>query len=127
MFERGRATSYSACGIPYWISGAVTDEATLVARTPEQHRAGGIDVRMRTEVVGIDLDRRRVHWRDLGAGGGGTQPLDDLVYATRSGPMRPPVPGIGAPRGPGVPVRGDGVPPRAEPRAGPVRPVVVGG
>ena len=22
-FERGRYTSYSACGIPYWISGAV--------------------------------------------------------------------------------------------------------
>src|ERR687897_3656375 len=68
MFERGRATSYSACGIPYWISGAVEDEASLVARTPDQHRAAGIDVRMRTEVVGIDLDRRVVHWRDLVGG-----------------------------------------------------------
>ena len=34
-FERGRATSYSACGIPYWIGGAVDSEADLVARTPE--------------------------------------------------------------------------------------------
>ncbi len=46
-FERGRATSYSACGIPYWISGAVESEAALVARTPEAHRAAGIDVRIR--------------------------------------------------------------------------------
>ena len=64
-FERGRATSYSACGIPDWIGGAVGSEAELIARTPEQHRANGIDVRMRTEVTAIDLDRRRVSWRDL--------------------------------------------------------------
>ena len=44
-FERGRHTSYSACGIPYWISGAVEDVDKLVSRTPEQHRRNGIDVR----------------------------------------------------------------------------------
>src|SRR3954466_5968753 len=82
MFERGRATSYSACGIPYWISGAVDDESSLIARTPDEHRAAGIDVRMRTEVVGIDLERQVVHWRDLESGGEGTEPYDDLVYAT---------------------------------------------
>src|SRR5918998_3078941 len=88
MFERGRATSYSACGIPYWISGAVDDEASLIARTPDQHRAAGIDVRIRTEVVGIDLDRRVVQWRDLAAGGSGTEPFDELVFATRRVPLR---------------------------------------
>ena len=40
-FERGRATSYSACGIPYWVGGAVDQESDLVSRTPEQHRANG--------------------------------------------------------------------------------------
>ena len=50
-FERGRATSYSACGIPYWISGAVEREEQLVTRTPEAHRRNHIDVRTRTEVV----------------------------------------------------------------------------
>src|SRR3954471_20329289 len=65
MFERGRATSYSACGIPYWIGGAVSSEDALVARTPEQHRASGIDVRMRTEVTAIDTEKGAVSWRDL--------------------------------------------------------------
>ncbi|MGY1641712.1 FAD-dependent oxidoreductase [Geodermatophilus sp. SYSU D00703] len=127
MFERGRATSYSACGIPYWISDAVDSEADLVARTPEQHRAAGIDVRMRTEVVGIDLDRRVVHWRDLDGGGEGTEGFDELVYATGSVPMRPPVPGIDAAGVYGVQVLDDGVALRTELEHGDVRRVVVVG
>jgi NADPH-dependent 2,4-dienoyl-CoA reductase/sulfur reductase-like enzyme len=127
MFERGRATSYSACGIPYWISGAVDDEASLIARTPDEHRAAGIDVRMRTEVVGIDLERQVVHWRDLESGGEGTEPYDDLVYATGSVPMRPPVPGIDAAGVYGVQVLDDGVALRAELSRDSVRRVVVVG
>ena len=128
MFERGRATSYSACGIPYWIGGAVASEQALVARTPDQHRAAGIDVRMHTEVVGIDLDRRTVRWRELDGGREGDEPFDDLVYATGSVPMRPPVPGIDAAGVYGVQVLDDGVALRAELDSGRVqRVVVVGG
>jgi NADPH-dependent 2,4-dienoyl-CoA reductase/sulfur reductase-like enzyme len=127
MFERGRATSYSACGIPYWISGAVDDESSLIARTPDEHRAAGIDVRMRTEVVGIDLERQVVHWRDLESGGEGTEPYDDLVYATGSVPMRPPVPGIDAAGVYGVQVLDDGAALRAELSRDSVRRVVVVG
>jgi NADPH-dependent 2,4-dienoyl-CoA reductase/sulfur reductase-like enzyme len=127
MFERGRATSYSACGIPYWISGAVPSEDELVARTPEQHKANGIDVRMRTEVVGIDLAGRTVTWRDLESGGEGTEPFDQLVYATGSVPMRPPVPGIDATGVYGVQVLDDGVLLRAELDSGRVERVVVMG
>ena len=46
-FERGRFTSYAACGIPYWIAGLVEDGDELVARRPEVFREKqDIDVRI---------------------------------------------------------------------------------
>ncbi len=124
-FEKGRATSYSACGIPYWIGGAVDSEQDLVARTPDQHRAAGIDLRTCTEVTAIDLAARTVHWR--GPDGEGDEPFDSLVYATGSVPMRPPVPGIDAEGVHGVQTLDDGVDLRAELDSGRVRRVVVVG
>ena len=40
-FERGAYTSYSACGIPYYIGGTVNDLEQLVSRSPEEHRRRG--------------------------------------------------------------------------------------
>ena len=108
-FERGRATSYSACGIPYWIAGTVKTEAELISRSPEQHRANGIDVRTRHEVTALDLVQQTVTVRDLAAGTEFVEPYDSLVYATGSVPMRPPVEGINAPGVYGVQVLDDGV------------------
>lgn len=98
--ERGPWTSYSACGIPYWVSGTVQDRDDLIARTPEQHRARGIDVRLYTEAVGIDLDRRTVTVQDVAGGTDGPVlepvPFDQLVLATGAVPKRPPIPGMDA-------------------------------
>ncbi|MGI8536515.1 MAG: FAD-dependent oxidoreductase [Mycobacteriales bacterium] len=127
-FERGRATSYSACGIPYWIGGAVGSEDELIARTPEQHRANGIDLRMRTEVVGIDLSARTVTARSLADGRTYVEPYDALMYATGSVPMRPKAEGFDAPGVYGVQVLDDGRDLIAELDSGRVeRVVVVGG
>ncbi|MFD3803993.1 FAD-dependent oxidoreductase [Streptomyces sp. NPDC058619] len=95
-FERGHYTSYSACGIPYWIGGQVAGPDDLVARTPEEHRARGIDVRTRTEVVELDLAGQRVRSRDLESGSESWTGYDQLVLATGARPVRPRLPGIGA-------------------------------
>ncbi|GGO54488.1 flavoprotein oxidoreductase [Streptomyces daqingensis] len=97
-FERGDFTSYSACGIPYWIGGSVDSRDDLIARTPEAHRERGIDLRMRTEVTRIDVDGGRVLARGLsGDGGEEWTGFDELVVATGAAPLRPPLPGIDAP------------------------------
>ncbi|MFJ5636355.1 FAD-dependent oxidoreductase [Streptomyces goshikiensis] len=95
-FERGHFTSYSACGIPYWIGGQVAGPDDLIARTPEEHRARGIDLRTRTEVVELDVPGRRVRARDLDSGAESWTGYDRLVLATGARPVRPRLPGIGA-------------------------------
>ncbi|MFD9812784.1 FAD-dependent oxidoreductase [Streptomyces sp. NPDC059080] len=96
-FERGHFTSYSACGIPYWAGGTVDGPAALIARTPEEHRARAIDLRMRTEVTELDLERGRVRARALDDGGRESwTDFDKLVLATGARPLRPPLPGIEA-------------------------------
>ncbi|MFB9518956.1 FAD-dependent oxidoreductase [Streptomyces cremeus] len=107
-FERGRFTSYSACGIPYWVGGDVSDRDDLIARTPEEHRAREIDLRMQTEVVGIDVEGRRVRSRNLKTGNDVWTSYDKLVIATGARPVRPPIPGIDAPGVHGVQNLGDG-------------------
>lgn len=89
-FERGHFTSYSACGIPYWISGLVPDRDQLIARDPETFREKfDIDVRLRHEVTAIDLDRREVVARDLEGGGEVRERFDTLMYATGALPKKP--------------------------------------
>ncbi|MFF8808789.1 FAD-dependent oxidoreductase [Streptomyces omiyaensis] len=95
-FERGRFSSYSACGIPYWVGGDVAGRDELIARSPEEHRARGIDLRTRTEVTEIDLAGQRVLARDLAAGTETWTGFDKLVVATGARPARPAVPGIDA-------------------------------
>ncbi|SCG36864.1 NADPH-dependent 2,4-dienoyl-CoA reductase, sulfur reductase [Micromonospora echinaurantiaca] len=89
-FERGHFTSYSACGIPYWISGLVPERDQLIARAPETFRESfDIEVRLRHEVTAIDLDRREVVARDLERGGEVRAGFDILMYATGAEPTRP--------------------------------------
>lgn len=107
--ERGRYTSYSACGIPYWIGGMVGPMEVLVSRSPAEHRARGVEVRTRSEVVAVDVAGRTVRVHDLDRGCHYDEAFDQLVLATGSVPMRPTLPGIDAPGVHGVQVLDDGV------------------
>ncbi|MBM0238504.1 FAD-dependent oxidoreductase [Micromonospora sp. ATA32] len=89
-FERGHFTSYSACGIPYWISGVVPGRDQLIARDPATFRESfDVDVRLRHEVTGIDLDRREVVARDLDGDREVREGFDTLVYAAGAVPVTP--------------------------------------
>ena len=126
VLERTRWVSYSACGIPYWVAGDVDGPDGLVARTPEEHRRRGIDVRLHSEVTAIDLAARSL--QVAGDGAVGPVGFDTLVLATGATPKRPDVPGVEAALG--VQTLADGQ--RALDRLGrlggrPARAVVVGG
>ncbi|HEV7806902.1 MAG TPA: FAD-dependent oxidoreductase [Solirubrobacteraceae bacterium] len=95
-FERGPYTSYSACGIPYFVGGVVEDARRLISRSPDEHRRRGIDVRTRTEVVAIDLAARMLTVRSADGGNESREPFDELVVTTGAEPLLPDVPGAEA-------------------------------
>lgn len=86
--ERSGHTSYSACGIPYWLAGDVSSGEDLVARTAEEHRAAGIDLRTGVTATALDLSERTVTCHDED---GHEQSLgyDELVIATGARPVIP--------------------------------------
>lgn len=89
VLEKTQHTSYSACGIPYWVAGDVEDAGRLLARSATQHREMGIDLRMGSAATGVDLARGMVTYRDA-AGADTLLPFDDLVLATGASPIIPP-------------------------------------
>jgi NADPH-dependent 2,4-dienoyl-CoA reductase/sulfur reductase-like enzyme len=108
--ERGRWTSYSACGIPYLVAGDVASHKELIARSPEEFRdRQRIDVRMGHEAIGIDLDARRVEVRDHTRDRTLQLGFDLLHIATGAHPIRPPLPGIDSPVVHGVQTLDDGI------------------
>ena len=83
VLDKGRHTSYSACGIPYWLAGDVGSGDDLVARTAEEHRAAGIDLRLGAEVTGVDLAGRTVSTAQEEVA------FDQLVIASGAHPIVP--------------------------------------
>ncbi|HEX3425957.1 MAG TPA: FAD-dependent oxidoreductase [Acidimicrobiales bacterium] len=101
--EQGRHTSYSACGIPYVVSGDVWALEELVVRTPQQFRDQlRIDVRTGHRAMSIDLDRRMVEVRNVAQERTYNLGFDLLHLATGARPLRPPIPGIDGPHVYGV-------------------------
>ena len=126
-FERGHHVSYSACGIPYWVAGDVDSANALIARSAAEHRANGIDLRLRTEVTEIDLDASTVTATQLDGGVSYQVGFDDLVLATGAVPVRPNLPGVVAPGRYGVQTLDDGAAVLRALTERPRRAVVVGG
>ena len=125
-FERGGYTSFSACGIPYYLGGVVEDFDSLIVRSPgEFMEKSQIDARIHHEVTDIDLDKRAVTVR--GPDGEFTEGFDHLMVATGGTPARFDWPGIDADGIFGVQVLDDAVAIAKALDEGPKTAVVVGG
>jgi NADPH-dependent 2,4-dienoyl-CoA reductase/sulfur reductase-like enzyme len=127
-FERGAYTSYSACGMPYYVGGVVADVEPLIARRPEEFLKRGIEAHVRHEVESIDLPNRRIQVRRLEDGDVRSEAFDQLVIATGAIPLRPNLAGSDARGVYGLAVLEDGIRVRrAVEEDQPARAVMVGG
>lgn len=97
VFEKGMETSYGACGLPYFISGANDNVELLRIRRPEVFREKqNIDVRLLHEVVHVDTIQKKVEAVNLVTGEHVTETYDTLVVASGASPVIPPIEGLNA-------------------------------
>lgn len=90
VFEKSGYTSYSACGIPYFISGLIATSDELIARSPEEFRNKyNIDVRTQHLVLQVDTENKRIRVLDKINGAEFWQPYHQLLIATGGKPYCP--------------------------------------
>ncbi|MHA3789322.1 FAD-dependent oxidoreductase [Flavobacterium hauense] len=83
VFEKSGYTSYSACGIPYFISETVKSIDELVVRSPEAFRDKfNIDVRTMNLVLEVDTPGKRIRVLDKEKNIEFWQEYDQLLIAT---------------------------------------------
>jgi NADPH-dependent 2,4-dienoyl-CoA reductase/sulfur reductase-like enzyme len=94
VFEQGERVSYAACGMPYYVKGAVNDLEDLVAVTPEEFRKErDIDLRTGHEVIGINPETKTVTVE--GDDETFDQSYNYLLVATGASAIVPPFDGLG--------------------------------
>lgn len=93
LYQEEPETSISECGLPYRLSGTVGDRDMLIARTPEEFEAQGIETRVGHRVERIDHEQRSLSVRNLKTGETFEDRYDRLIVATGARAKMPPLDG----------------------------------
>ncbi len=95
VLERSSYVSYANCGLPYFVGGVIGSQSDLLLQTPESlHARFRLDVRVQSEVIGIDRAAKTLTVRNLATGETYDLEYDYLVLSPGAQPVVPPLPGI---------------------------------
>ena len=94
IYQDEAEVSYSACGLPYVISGVIEDYHKIVIRQPEEFAKEGIKVFTRHRVTSIDTTRQQLAVKNLENNADEVVDYDRLILANGACPIVPNVEGI---------------------------------
>lgn len=94
VYEKGAYVSYAACGLPYFISGVIEEQGSLISRTKDDFEKAGIVCRLNHEVIEVVPGEKKVAVRDIEKGSIFYDYYDKLLVASGAYPVRPPFPGL---------------------------------
>lgn len=95
VFEKGPYVSFANCGLPYYISGEISNQEQLVVQTPEKlQQRFNLDVRPNHEVTQILPAAHEVIVRH--AGQLIHESYDKLILSPGADPIMPDLPGVAA-------------------------------
>ena len=98
MVERGEYISFANCGLPYYIGGVIEERDALLVTTEEMFaKKYNVEIRSRTEVVGIDRAAKEVVVKNLSTGDEERVAYDTLILSPGAEPFRPHVKGVDLP------------------------------
>jgi NADPH-dependent 2,4-dienoyl-CoA reductase/sulfur reductase-like enzyme len=90
--------SFANCGLPYFAGGEIAERDSLLVQTPASLEARfRLDVRVNTEVIGIDRAAQSIRVRESETGREYDTAYDALILSTGASPLKPPIPGIDRP------------------------------
>ncbi|MFZ5776432.1 MAG: FAD-dependent oxidoreductase [Thermodesulfobacteriota bacterium] len=100
IIDQDSLISYGGCGIPYFVSGDVSDEKELRNTSFHMTRdeafflnAKGVTARTNTRALSIDRQAKVVHVEDVRTGKRDAVPYDNLILTTGTRPNVLPIPG----------------------------------
>lgn len=100
IIEQDTLFSYGGCGIPYYVSGDVSDETELRSTSFHMVRnedffkdAKGVVVKSGTRGIAIDRQAKTLKVQDVASGAEQDIPYDNLLITTGSKPFVLPIPG----------------------------------
>lgn len=95
MFEKGPHVSFSNCGLPYHLSGMISEVEKLVLMSPEKFLAQyNIEARVNSEVIEIDRENKEVVVKNVVTRKVYRESYDKLVLSMGAKPIVPKFEGL---------------------------------
>ena len=95
MFEKGPHVSFSNCGLPYHLSGMISEAEKLVLMSPQKFLAQyNIEARVNNEVIEIDRENKEIVVKDTVTKKTYRESYDKLVLSMGAKPIVPKFEGL---------------------------------